>query len=167
LSLPDINDLGRILESLIDTMTWADAEIDAAQSRHPATADRLWRSFVLLVPTHPRMHTEMLFRAHCRELLERVARGEDTRSGTSAECCIVLSAVTVRGPLNTTAAGLYARMWRKAGLLPAELSDASEHYEALEAPRIDEQKAWLRRKLRQPWRVLPPATLTASSQEQE
>jgi hypothetical protein len=153
MSLADINDVYRALEALSDPMTWAEEEIDAAQHRHPADPDRIWRSFGLLMPTHPLMGTESVYRAHCRELLDRVARTEDTRPGTAAECCVALSVTSQQVPLSTAAAGLYARMWRKAGLPPTELSDASEHYKALEGSLIDDHEAWLRTILRQPWRT--------------
>lgn len=163
MSLVDINDVSRALDSLSGNLTWAEAEIDAAQRRHPTAADRIWRSFLLLRPTHRLMGTESVHRAHCRELLNRVARGEDTRPGTAAECCIALSVTSLQVPLNTAAAGLYARMWRPAGLPPIELTDAGEHYEALEGSAIDDHEAWLRGKLRQPWRALPAAQAASST----
>lgn len=157
MSLADIDDIRRELDSLVGLMTWAEAEIDAAQRRHSAVADQIWRSFRLLQPTHALMRNEMVYRAHCAELLDRVAHGADTRPGTAAECCIALCEVSLQVPLSTSAAGLYARMWRLAGLPPVELADASDHYEALEGSAIDDHEAWLRCKLRQHWPVLPPA----------
>ena len=100
-----------------------------------------------------------MYRSHCRELLDRVAAGEDTRPGTTAECWGALRETSLRVPLSTSAAGLYARTWRLAQLPPGELADASGHYEALQGPLIDEHEAWLRTKLRQPWRV-PPSVST-------
>jgi hypothetical protein len=135
-------------------MAWAEEEIDAATRRHPA-ADRIQRSFPLLRPTTAQMRTEVVYRSHCRELLDRVAVSEDTRPGTAAECCLALSETSLHVPLRTSAVGLYARMWRLAGLPPAPLTDASEHYEALDGALIDDNEAWLRHKLRQDWRVLP------------
>jgi hypothetical protein len=140
-----------MLDPLFDAMTWAEDEIDAATRRHPAVA-----------PAMPRMRTEVLYRAHCRELLDRVAAGEDTRPGTAAECCLALSETSLQVPLRTSAVGLYARMWRLAGLPPAPLTEGSEHYEALDGELIDDNEAWLRHKLRQDWRVLaPPAAASA------
>jgi hypothetical protein len=151
-----IADIHAMVDPLFDAMEWAEDEIDAATRRHPAAADRIWRSFLLLRPAHPRMRTEVLYRSHCRELLDRVAAGQDTRPGTAAECCLALSETSLQVPLRTSAVGLYARMWRLAGLPPAPLTDASEHYEALDGELIDDHEAWLRHKLRQHWRVLPP-----------
>jgi len=145
-----------MLDPLFDAMEWAEGEIDAATRRHAAAADKIQRSFLLLRPAHPSMRTEVVYRSHCRELLDRVAAGEDTRPGTAAECCLALSETSLKVPLRTSAVGLYARMWRLAGLPPAPLTDRSEHYEALDGQLIDDNEAWLRNKLRQDWRVLSP-----------
>jgi hypothetical protein len=166
LSLVDINEIRRSLDSLAGNMTWAEAEITAAQRRHPAAAQRLWRSFSVLQPTHPLMRTGSVYRSHCRELLDRVAQGADTRPGTAAECCIALSETSMQVPLRTSAVALYFCMWRLAGLPPVELATHSEHYEALEGSLIDDHEAWLRSKLRQNWRVLAPAPAGSATQPQ-
>ncbi|MEV0075269.1 hypothetical protein AB0H58_02550 [Nocardia neocaledoniensis] len=63
-------------------------------------------------------------------------------------------------PLNTTAFGLYARMWRHAGLpaIDGLGEDVGEHHEAINASEIDEFEAIARRKLAQPSRVLKLVT---------
>jgi hypothetical protein len=153
LSCFDVSDVQRVLRELDGNLSWAGEEINAAQQRHPTVAERVDRGFVLLRPTHPLMRREMLYRAHCRELLDRVARGEDTRPGTAAEGCIALSVISLMVPLRSSAFGLYLRLWRLAGLPPiAATSD--EHYEALHALAIDDDEVVLRDKLRQPWRTL-------------
>jgi hypothetical protein len=146
-----------MLDPLFDAMQWAEDEIDAAKRRHPAAVDRIWRSFLLLRPSSPLMRTEVVYRSHCRELLDRVAAGQDTRPGTAAECCLALSETSLKVPLRSSAVGLYARMWRLAGLPPAPITDLTEHYEAIDGALIDDNEAWLRNKLRQDWRVLRPA----------
>jgi hypothetical protein len=161
-----VTDLQHEMESLFDAMAWADEEIEAALHRHPAATDRIWGSFLLLQPTQPLMRTEAVYRAHSRELLDRVARGDDTRPGTAAECCAALSEVSLRAPLRSSAVGLYARMWRLAGLPPTALTDVSEHYEALDGALIDDHEAWLRRRLRQDWRVLPEPDASPSTPHQ-
>jgi hypothetical protein len=127
----------------------------------PAAANRIQHSFLLLRPAHPRMRSEALYRSHCRELLDRVAAGEDTRPGTAAECSLALSETSLQVPLRTSAVGLYARMWRLASLPPAPIADASEHYEALDGAVIDDSEAWLRHKRRQDWRVPAPQAARA------
>ncbi|MEU7925068.1 hypothetical protein [Micromonospora sp. NPDC049107] len=152
--LPDINELQDLLTPLFQAMEWAEEEIEAARRRHRYAADRIWDSFLLLTPTHDLMsRSEAVYRSHCRELLDRVARREDTRSGTAAECCIALCETSLRAPLHTSAAGLYARMWTLAQLPPIEMTDSGVHYEALEGSSIDQQEAWLRQKLRQQSRI--------------
>lgn len=157
MSLPDIDELIGQLDPLMRTLAWAEDEIEAAQRRHPSAADRIWHSFGLLAPTHPLMRTEFVYRSHCRELLDRAAGGKDTRPGTAVECCIALSITSLAAPLRSSAVGLYARMWSFAQLPPVELTDRRAHYEALDGSLIDEHEAWLRKKLRQAWRVPPNA----------
>ena len=158
-----VTDLQHELQPLFAAMAWADEEIEAAQHRHPAATDLIGDSFVLLRPTQPLMRTEAVYRAHCRELIDRVAGGEDTRPGTAAECCAALSEASLRAPLRSSAVGLYARMWRAAGLPPTALTDVSDHYEALDGSLIDSHETWLRRRLRQDWRVLPEPAATQST----
>jgi hypothetical protein len=141
--------------STLRLISWAENEIEAAQARHPQIAERLWHSFTLLAPALPLRWNPRVYRAHCRELLERVAANLDTRPGTAIECCLVLSEVSLRVPLSAGAAGLYARLWRSAGLPPDALSDSSAGYEARHADRIDELEHSLRGRLRQTWRTTP------------
>ncbi|MBF6290190.1 hypothetical protein [Nocardia cyriacigeorgica] len=137
-------------------LEWAEDEIRRAQQAHPDVADVLHHSFSLLSATEERMATEFVYRAHARELLERVATGVSTKPGTSVEVVLSLMRASLVTPLNTTAFGLYARIWRQAGL-PA-VAGLGEHYEALNASRIDEFEAIARRKLAQPSRVLKLVT---------
>ncbi|MEU4244291.1 hypothetical protein [Actinoplanes sp. NPDC026619] len=150
-----ITDTRNSLMPIFGAMEIAEQEITDAQVRHPNAADRIWRSFKLLVPTSDLLtRNELVYRSHCRELLERVAADADTRPGTAAECCVALCEVSQRIPLNTSAAGLYARMWKAAGLPPIELGDASVHYEALESAAIDDKERDLRTRLSQAERRL-------------
>jgi hypothetical protein len=143
------------LAGIFERMDTAEEEIALAQKRHPEASDRLYHSFKLLVPTHERMEYEPVYRSHCRELLDRVATGADTRIGTAAEVCCTLHDVSLIAPLRSAAAGLYFRMWRSAGLPDfPELVPASENHEALEGSRIDDHEAEARRKLTDPTRTL-------------
>lgn len=71
------------LETATKTMEWAESEIEKAQARHgepqPRPGERgkgpIWNSFKLLRSTHDMLKREVLFRPHCHEILERVARG--------------------------------------------------------------------------------------------
>lgn len=146
-------------ETLTTTLTqqdWAEDEIRRAQQQHPDVADVLHHSFSLLTATHERMTTEFIYRAHARELIERVAAGVSTKPGTSVEVVLLLMRASLVTPLNTTAFGLYLRMWRRAGLpdLGGPIEDLDGHYEAINASGIDDFEAISRRKLAKPARVL-------------
>ena len=156
--LPDdllgvIAEVEQVVDAIGDAVGWAVEEIAAAASRHPDAAAAIEDSFPLLRPTHPLLCSEAVFRAHCVELLDRVAHGADTRPGTAVECCVVLSTVSLEVPLPTYAVGLYARMWRQAGLPANELADAGTHYEAIAGSQIDDFEADLRQRLSRDWRV--------------
>jgi len=115
--------------------------------RHPDQADTLFHCFLLLKPTSDHMDMEFIYRSHCRELLDRVAAGEDTRPGTAAEACCACSDSSTLGPLTSPAAGLYMRLWAKAFPDRPMFTDRHEHHEALEGSRIDDLEKGLRGKL--------------------
>ena len=136
------------LAGIFERMEWAEDEIRQAQRRHPARADLIWHSFILLTPTHDLMSTEFVYRSHCAELLDRVAAGQDTRPGTAAEVCLSCSEASKVAPLTETAAGLYGRMWGVAFPGHADAwEDTREHYEALRSSQIDDLENEARRKL--------------------
>jgi hypothetical protein len=69
-------------------MNWALEEVDAAKARHGETDPETFdTAFPLLRPAddHPFLAPEPIFRAHCVELLDRVAAGEDLSAATEAE----------------------------------------------------------------------------------
>jgi hypothetical protein len=140
--------------SMMQTIEWAEEEIEFASREHPEQADPIWHSFPLLQTTHELLEQERTYRSHCREILARVAAGEDTRPGTAAECCVACCEMSQLAPLRTAGAGLYVRMWRRAGF-PEIDGAGSEHYEALQGPEIDDLERTLRRRLKQDWRRLP------------
>lgn len=142
-----LNDTENELSGVFESLEWSEEEIAAAMRRHPDQADTIWHSFSLLTPTHDLMVTEFVYRAHCRELLDRVAAGEDTRPGTAVEVCCVCYEASQRAPLTSPATGLYMRMWSQAFPDKPVFGDAGEHHEALEGSRIDDMEADTRRKL--------------------
>lgn len=135
---------------------WADDEIEHAIKEHPEAENDLFHAFKLVRPTmiSGAWGTEFVFRGHARELLERVASGEDTRPGTAAECCLAMSKVSQELPLHGAAAGFYFRMWEQA--FPGHVVDAgiTGHHEALYRQQIDDHERYVRNKLRQPRRHL-------------
>lgn len=142
------------LASASGQLDWAEDEIRFAQSRHARHADTLYHSFALLQPTSARMTTEFVYRSHCRELLDRVAAGHDTRPGTAAEVCCVCADISQVTPMNTAATGLYFRMWARAFPGQRKLSDALPHYEAIAGRKIDSLETLARHKLAIPSRRL-------------
>jgi hypothetical protein len=145
------------LAGIFERMDIAEEEIATARQRHPAASDQLYHSFRLLTPTHDRMEYEPVYRAHCRELLDRVAAGADTRPGTAAEVCCALHDVSLATPLRSSATGLYFRMWLAAGFPTfPELVTSSNHHEGLEGSRIDDHEQETRRRLADPTRTLDP-----------
>jgi hypothetical protein len=149
-------DMADLIDSVLGRCLWADEEIEAAQARH-GERDRgpLWNSFRLLRPTHERAWPELVYRAHCRELLDRVAAGIDTRPATDAEKLAVLSAASQTAPLNSGAETLYLRIGTR--MLPGIFDGIGDvldvqAYEKVHGSRADEYEAQLARKLAQPWR---------------
>ncbi|MFX0581000.1 hypothetical protein [Nocardia nepalensis] len=143
------------LMPLFTPIEWAEDEIARAQARHRRKRNALYHSFMLLTPTHARMRQEFVYRSHCRELLERVAQGRCTKQGTAAEVAVALLEASLTAPLNTSAFGLYARVWALAGFPHIDvLSDNAAHYEAIGSAQIDDLEVWARKKLAVPTRVL-------------
>ncbi|TQM01697.1 hypothetical protein [Pseudonocardia kunmingensis] len=139
------------VSAVLDLIDWSEDEIQQAQHRHRRRADLLHHSFTLLTPNTAltsRMSTEFVYRAHCRELLDRVATGGDTRPATAAEICCALIAANQLSPLRPAAFGLYARMWQLAGLMEIPgLAEAGHHHEALKRSTIDDLERLSRSKL--------------------
>ncbi|UGT58839.1 hypothetical protein [Nocardia asteroides] len=146
-----------MLGPIFEQMSWCEEEIAAAQARHPERADEIWHSFRLLQPTNDLMAREPVYRAHCREILDRVATGGDTRSATAIEVLMVMRETSLIAPLTTAATGLYFRMWKAAGLpdIDPEGHAAADltHYEAIAGAQIDEHETEVRRRIRREDRI--------------
>ena len=149
-------------------MSVAEEEIAEACRRHWDDRKEVWNSFKLLDPGELSMLDDDVYRAHCREILERVVDGKDTRPGTRAEVCAMISRMT-----------LVTRLQRDVELLGLVLTDEIFPGRGLldGAPREDyegslrEVEAEFRRKLAKPERVLredlrePPAFFLLSVRE--
>lgn len=161
LTLADLlPELGAI-ESVFRCMEIAEEEIAAARGGRTEADpdDPLWRSFTLLRTTHEQMSTEFVYRAHCRELLERVRRGADTRPATDAEMALALMDVSLVTPMTGAATGLQFRVFKRRfpaqyASLFADGSANADDYEKLYGPAIDEHETFTRKKLAQDWRKL-------------
>lgn len=155
-----LRDASDLTEGTLEQVKWAESEIDAAMVRHPDQRDLSYHGFGLLNPTHRLMATEMVARAHYRELLARLATGQDTRPGTAAEVCCTCCEASAVAPLTSTAAGLYFRMWASAFPEMPPASDHLQHYEALEGSAIDDLEATSRQDLARNDRILGDISCT-------
>jgi hypothetical protein len=142
-----LEDVSKGLAGLFEQMDWAEDEITRAKVRAPGDGDSLYHSFCLLTPTHELMGQEFVYRSHCREILNRVINGEDTRPGTAAEICCALCDVSQVAPMTLAGTGLYIRMWGAAFPSKRHVLGNGEHYEALDGSGIDDAEATSRRKL--------------------
>lgn len=150
--LGDLEKLGRL--DVWSQMEWAEDEITKAQKRHPGKAVEIWASFSLLKPNgDKRMATEFVYRAHCAEILDRVASGADTRLGTDSEALCALSEASMSTPLNRSAMGLMYRVWRRRfpEIIEA-VGDLTDEYEKLYSRLIDDAEDEARKRLSQSWR---------------
>ncbi|MFE5853172.1 hypothetical protein ACFQ61_08120 [Streptomyces sp. NPDC056500] len=157
--LPDADDFS----SIFSEIALAEEEIEKAQARHeepkPPLGERgqgpIWNSFGLLRWPHDEPAAEELYRAHCREILDRVASNRDTRPGTDAELIVVIRKATLAAPVKSGAACLYFRLFNRA--LPKFASSIADEidvaaYEKVHGRIADDYEAELRVRLRQGWR---------------
>lgn len=142
----------------LEQVEWAESVIEAAIARHPDQGDLLYHGFGLLMPTHRLMTTEFVSRSHFRELLVRLATGQDTRPGTAAEVCCACADASQVAPLTSTAAGLYFRMWESAFPDKSPVTDRAQHHEALDGSSIDALEATSRRTLARKERIVGDIT---------
>jgi hypothetical protein len=150
------HDLRYVVRNTFDLMEIAEDEIAVAKKAQPR-ATVLDRSFALLLPTQDIMNTDWLYRAHCRELLTRLVKGEDTRPGTDVEVIAAVASVTLKTPVVSAVAGLYERTFQR--ISPERYAQLFEEdwaakYQHLYGPQIDEWEADTRRLTRQHWRQL-------------
>jgi hypothetical protein len=161
--------LANVFERTFHRVELAEEEIDAAKRRHPNDAERIHRAFLILCPSDPlHAYGDELYRAHCRELLERVRLGGDTRPATSAEVVACLSAASLQVPPGRPATFLYWQLFGalfpdQAEKLRAEIGPvaADSHDKSV----ADDLARKLRRKLTVPTRAIEvdrPASQLAS-----
>ena len=108
--------------------------------------------FSFLRPDHFITYHPTIYRHHCRELLERIATGADTRPGTLAEAAIAIMQVTLATPVQRDVAILYGRLFKR--FFP-EQYETLRYFPTEESypGRCDEILATLLRKLTAPRRI--------------
>ena len=108
--------LGSDVRGLFALMEIAEEELAAARRRHPLAEFAIQKSFPLLQPEaglFAGKHAE-LYRAHCRELLARVAEGaseKELRLGTRAEVLCVLTDWSLSTPPGPQGAALLSTLF--------------------------------------------------------
>lgn len=131
--------MGRMTARVFDSMEWAEDEITKAQVRHPQHAVAINKAFIYLRPLQPM--TEGVYRAHCAELLDRIAAGvttEGKRQATNAELCLVFTSWSLQAPMAQDAVTAYRTCFIRAfgHDLAAEYRDIA--YEDLDTYRQNE-----------------------------
>jgi hypothetical protein len=113
------------ISGIFKRMDIAEQEIAAAQERYPEKADLLWECFAMCKP--PDLldgKADVMYRAHCRELLERVAEGEDVAEPTNAELMAAFSLVSPATPLTDAATFAYVQLFRSVfDDIPSDLAE--------------------------------------------
>lgn len=134
--------------AVFDLMEVAEEEISAAKVRHPKAAESLDSAFSALSPEGFTGFGRELYRAHARELLDRVAAGGDVRLGTTAEVLAALSKVAGAAPLTQLGQAVFERAFARAfpddadGFLPdGPMSEPWEGACAEEESRIRKRLA--------------------------
>lgn len=96
------------LEPYLET---AEREIARAQRKYGL---ELVHGFKVLCPSPVlRGKAPRVYRSHCRELLRRVARGQDTRPPTRAELLCAVSDASLVAPFNQAGAAAYEYLSRR------------------------------------------------------
>jgi hypothetical protein len=97
-----------------DCMGVAEKEIARAKRAHPKRADAIHGAFRILYPGMlSEFRNERLYRHHVQELLDRVARDEDLKPGTTAECLASLSKTSLVAPLRADPTNLAYRLFQQ------------------------------------------------------
>ncbi len=132
-------------------MEIAEEEIEAGKSRHPLASDRIHEAFKYLRPTDALAEMgEKLYRAHVKELIQRVASETDTRPGTTAEMVAILSRLSTVAPFPRSSQLLYEKLFTALFPREAEAIFTESHRsvpDSYEVPQMEELEAEFRRKL--------------------
>lgn len=106
------------IRSTFRAMEIAEEEIAAAKERYPLAATAIHEAFAILCPNELlRQASVRLYRAHCTELLDRVAanpQGPDLSEPTAAELCAAMSKLSLATPLSHDYVVAYGEVFRRA-----------------------------------------------------
>jgi hypothetical protein len=129
-------------------MEIAEEEILKAQARHPEQADTLWEQFAILCPSPVLQGKgDHVYRAHCQELLDRVAANGDTRTGTLAEAAAMICGASLVAPLMESASLAYSKVFvaldLPSGGVQEECKERLAHAERLSPYAMEEADAFI------------------------
>ncbi len=141
------------IAGVLRCMAVAGAELDARLATAPAWEAKRSDVHMLLRPTGglSTMALEM-YRAHVREILDRVDAGQDTRPGTAAECLAGLSTVSLEVMPNREIRAAIDLAWRLVFDKPAPGEPFLEEWPG----QADETLAEFRKKMAVADRTLTP-----------
>lgn len=106
--------VGSVIGRTFARMSAAEEEIRDAKARHPQHAPQIDKAFGILCPSAPLQHKSVdVYRAHCRELLDRVAIDGDTRAATDAEVLCAVLDQSLKAPITTTAQALAEQLFER------------------------------------------------------
>lgn len=120
---------GDKVRGLFALIAIAEEEIRVARKQHPRAEFAIQKSFALLAPDarlFPDKHVDV-YRAHCRELLDRVAAGaskQELRLGTRAEVLCVMSGFSFEHPPGPQGAALLSTLF--AEIFPEKAEEFGE-----------------------------------------
>lgn len=102
-------------------MEIAEDEISNAEFRCPAEMwDYIYHMSFLVLRPRIKM-TPALYRGHCKQLLDRMIAGQDTRPGTYAEMLMGMAEASLKAPFNQGGYYIYFWLFDKCGFdAPAE-----------------------------------------------
>lgn len=117
-----VRDIGRAF----DFMEIAERLIKRAGGK---PGNRAWEAFKLLSPGRLIEFSDELYEAHCREVIDNLMTGKDTRPGTDAEVAVLLHDLSLKAPLNTSYLRAYEdAMIRMEMKLPHGFDEARGKY---------------------------------------
>ncbi len=137
----------------------AEEEIARAKRslRRESARRRADSAFALLMPGELRGYCDAVYRSHAREIIGRVARREDARPATAAECLVALSRGSLIAPPDSDHCALHERLFGEvmgavslAAIVGDDMRGRKTH-----AGAVDELLAGMRRRLADPKRALP------------
>lgn len=94
-------------------MEIAEQEIEEAKRRWPRRKRAIHAAFGVLCAPRLASYSDAVYRAHAREIIGRVMRGEDVRPGTDAEVLATLSEASLRAPLASDHAHAMSRVFAR------------------------------------------------------